>query len=135
MVHVFEGRYGRPYTMDLVVSEVYTLLRYRIGFDASMAFLDVLEKSGIEIFFFENFYLNEVKDVLERYKERKLSFTDAFIVYMVKKYGIKFLASYDNRSFSGIIETIGVDYAESLPKKELERMFRIIKNQKIFFEG
>ena len=130
LFHVLEGRYGRPYTLDLVVSEVYTLLRYRVGVDASLAFLDVLERSGIEIFFFDNSCLKGVKDVLKEYSERKLSFTDAFIIYIVEKYGIKFLASYDKRSFSGIIETIGLDYAKSLPKKELKRIFNMVKSNR-----
>ena len=106
------------------------MLRYRIGVDASLAFLDVLERSGIEIFFFDDSCLKGVKNVLRKYSERKLSFTDAFIIYIVERYGMKFLASYDKRSFSGIIDIIGLEYAKSLPKEELRRIFNIVKSNK-----
>jgi len=126
LTHIFEGRYGRPYTLDLVVSEAYTLLRYRIGFKASLAFLEALDKSGIEKIFFNKDDYEGVKETLRRYNDKKLSFTDALIVYVVENYKVDILASYDTRSFSGIVKVIGKDYAKTLPKEELERIIRLV---------
>jgi len=38
ITHILEGRWGRPFTTVLVVSETTTLLRLRIGIDAAEAF-------------------------------------------------------------------------------------------------
>ncbi|RLE62463.1 MAG: hypothetical protein DRJ38_09565 [Thermoprotei archaeon] len=123
LAHVLEGRYGRAYTTDLVISETATLIRYRIGLKAMMAFLDFLENSGIAIIFLDKELYDGVIEVFKKYADRKLSFADAFTIYAVDKLDIGRLATYDERSFSGIVEEIvGKDYVEMLGKEELERI-------------
>lgn len=127
LTHILEGRFGRPYTVDLVVSEAYTLLRYRIGFEASLAFLRALKQSGITIIFLDEEGFRETLKVLKTYSNRNLSFTDAFLVASSITYEIPILASYDVKSFSGIIRSIiGRGYANSLPKEEYERIENVV---------
>ncbi len=92
---------------------------------ATVAFLDFLEDSGITTIFLDEELYNGVVEVFKKYADRKLSFTDAFTVYVVDKLGIDGLATYDERSFSGIVEQIiGKGYADALDREELERILK-----------
>jgi len=127
LIHILEGRYGKPYTTDLVISETYTLLRYRIGHNTAMAFLHALKKSKIEILFIDQDDYEDVVKLLSSYPDRRLSFTDAFILHASMKYDIKYLASYDERSFSGLIQVFGKGYAKALPEEEIRRIASLLK--------
>jgi hypothetical protein len=49
----------------------------------------------------------------------RLSFCDATTIVILNDLGIRILASYDERSFKGLVDEIyGFDYFESLPKEE-----------------
>ncbi len=127
LVHILEGRYGRAYTTNLVVSEAATLLRYRIGLETAEAFLDFLENSGITVIFLDRELYGGVVEVFRKYSDRKLSFTDAFMVHVSRELGIGRLATYDEKSFSGIIrEIVGRGYAETLGREELKRILEEI---------
>jgi len=128
LVHILEGRYGHPYTVDLVVSETYTLLRYRLGYEAAMAFLEALKKSGVTIIFLDDEGYGGVIRVLKEYSDRKLSFTDAFLIHVSESYGIENVVSYDERSFSGIVARIfGRGYAKTLSKDEFNRIMDLMR--------
>jgi len=110
------------------VSETYTLLRYRIGYATAIAFLEALEKSGIKIVFLDEEGYGRVLEILKKYSDRKLSFTDASLVYILENYGIGNMASYDERSFSGLVARIlGKNYANTLPKEEVDRIISFTK--------
>ena len=126
ITHVLEGKFGRPYTSEFVVSETYTLLRYRLGYNTALAFLRALSKSDIEIIFTSKDDFEEIVKILEKYSERKLSFTDATLIHLSKNYGIETIASYDERSFSGVLRIIGKNYSKTLSKTEVERIIRLI---------
>ena len=130
LTHIFEGRYGRPYTTDLVLSETYTLLRHRIGFNTAVGFLQILNKIDVKTIFLDSESYSETISILERCFDKKLSFTDAFLIYTLRNYGIEYIASYDERAFSGIANIIGRNYAKSLPKNEFNRILRLIKSLK-----
>lgn len=53
ITHILEGKFGKPYTSEFVVSETYTLFRYRLGYNTA-AFLKALKENNIEIR--NNFY-------------------------------------------------------------------------------
>lgn len=128
LTHIFEGRYGYPYTVDLVLSETYTLLRYRIGFNTAISFLKILDKAGLKIIFLDIDSCTGTIDMLEKYYDRRLSFTDAFLIYILRNYKIDYIASYDERAFSGIGNMIGKNYAKSLSKNEINRIYKILKS-------
>ena len=56
-----------------------------------------------------------------------MSFTDAYIIYIAKNYGFEYVASYDERSFSGIIRVIGRGYTKTIPEEELERIIKMMQ--------
>ena len=64
-----------------------------------IALLEALEKSGIKILFLDEEGYSIVLEILKKYSDRKLSFTDASLVYILENYGIENMASYDERSF------------------------------------
>jgi len=126
LIHALEGKYGKPYTTDLVISEAFTLIRYRLGWKASDGFLHALEKSGIKIMFLDHKVYDNIFEILRRYSDRKISFTDAFLIHASESYRIDNLASYDERSFSGIIKNIlGKNYAKTLKEDEVERIMKL----------
>ena len=64
-------------------------------------------------------------EILKKYRDRNLSFTDAFIIYVAESYKLEIIASYDEKSFSGIIKVIGREYAKNLSEKELKRIINM----------
>ena len=131
LVHILEGRYGRPYTVDPVVSETYTLLRYRLSYETAMAFLEALKKSRVTIIFLDDEDYRGVIRVLKEYPDRKLSFTDAFLIHVSVSYGIENVVSYDERPFSGIVARIfGRDYANTLSRDEFNRIMNLVSSFK-----
>lgn len=124
LAHSLEGKWGRAYTSDLIISETYTLLRYRMGNHVAQAFLDMLRESGIKTLFLDEEHYEHVVDTLRRFPNVNLSFTDAFTIVAINKLKIRYLASYDE-SFSIIIRNvIGKGYAESLSEAEIKDVKR-----------
>jgi len=132
-VSILEGRYGRAYIVDLVVLETYTLLRYRLGYRTAVAFLEALRHSGVNIIFLDRESSEGTIKVLKKYSNRRLSFTDAFLIYVLNSYGIENLASYDEKSFSGILPNVfGKGYAETISKEEFNRIMRLVNSFKAY---
>ena len=128
LVHAMEGRWGRIYVTNLIVAETVTLLRYRISLNAAISFLEALRKSGITILFMDETAYNEAIKILKKYSDKQLSFADAFSINVLSELKINYLATYDERSFKGIInKIIGNKYAKTLTKKELERILAKIQ--------
>jgi len=124
LVHSLEGKWGKVYTSDLIISETYTLLRYRMGSHVAQAFLDMLRESGIKILFLDEEHYEHVVNTLRRYSNVNLSFIDAFTIVAINRLNIKCLASYDE-SFNVIIKNvniIGKGYAESLSEAEIRNV-------------
>jgi len=93
-----------------------------------IALLEALEKSGIKILFLDEEGYSIVLEILKKYSDRKLSFTDASLVYILENYGIENMASYDEKSFSGLVARIlGKSYANTLPKEEIYRIISLTK--------
>ncbi len=69
---------------------------------------------------------HNVFEILRRYSDKKLSFADAFLINTSESYKINNLASYDERSFAGIIKNIiGKNYAKTLKDDEVERIMKL----------
>ena len=123
ITHILEGRWGRPFTTVLVVSETTTLLRLRIGIDAAEAFLNALHESGVSLVFVDEELYRATIEVLRKYRDKPLSFADANIIATMSALGIEHLASYDERSFQGLVASIiGRDYSRVLTEEELNRI-------------
>jgi len=125
MVHTLEGKFGRAYTTDYVVLETTLLLRSRLGPEAVKAVVDFLEKSGIAILIVDEPIFRRALKLLVEMPER-LSLCDAAIVVLMEELGIRLLASFDLRSFSGLVPNIiGKGYFASLSDEEKARVKRL----------
>lgn len=125
MFHALEGRWGGVFTTILVMAEAATLLRYRIGINAALAFLDSVSKSGVRIIFVDEELYKETVNAFSKYRQRVLSLTDASIIAAMMKFKIGMLASYDERSFRGIVgSVIGRGYSQTVSQSELEKTLK-----------
>ena len=122
LTHCLEGKFGKPFTSDYVVLETTVLTQRKLGADVSLAFLNFLRESGIRtIPAGEEYY----GPALEKFHENfpRLSLCDAATVVMMNALGVQALASYDERSFAGLVREVrGKGYYESLSKEEQSRL-------------
>lgn len=73
-------------TTDLVLSEVYILLRRRVGYEAAQSFLEnVYASSRIEIVYANADLAVEARQILQQYRDHDLSLTDAISFAFMKQ--------------------------------------------------
>jgi len=122
MTHTLEGKFGRAYTTDYVILETTLLLKSRLGVEAVEAMIDFLNRSGILILVVdEPIFRKALKLLIEMPK--RLSLCDAAIIVIIEELDIRTLASFNLRSFSGLVANIiGKGYYASLSDKEKERI-------------
>ncbi|MFW6153453.1 MAG: type II toxin-antitoxin system VapC family toxin [Halobacteriota archaeon] len=108
---VFAGTYGQPYLSDYIIDEcltltharstsfepVATLIKKLTGRDPFPPVYDVLFVSRDGFF--------DSLDVLQRFADQQLSFTDATIISLVNEHDIDAVVSYDD-GFQGVIDRI-----------------------------
>ncbi len=122
MAHALEGRFGKAYTTDYVVLETALLLKSRLGAEAVRAMVNFLNRSGISILVVDEPTFRRALELLAKMPER-LSLCDAASVVLAKELNIRVLASFDLRSFSGLVATIiGKGYYASLSDEERKRI-------------
>lgn len=127
MTHILEGKFGRAYTSDYVVLETTLLLRSRLGVEAVKAIVNFLDKSGIVILIVDEFIFKEAIKLFIKMPER-LSLCDATSLVLMRKLGINTLASFDLRSFRGLVHNIvGKGYYISLSDVEKKRIKSLIR--------
>ena len=122
MTHTLEGKFGRAYTTDYVILETTLLLKSRLGVEAVEAMIDFLNRSGILILVVdEPIFRKALKLLIEMPK--RLSLCDAASIVIIEELDIRTLASFNLRSFSGLVANIiGKGYYASLSDKEKERI-------------
>lgn len=131
LAHSLKGRFGRPYTTDYVVLETTTLLKVRAGPEVAKAFLDFLEGSGIEVLVTDEGTFRKAVRIFKELCER-LSLRDAVSLIVMKELGMRTIATYDERSFSGLVKNIiGRGYFEALAEEERREVERLLKEAEI----
>ena len=118
LYHCIEGRFGTPFTSDYVVLEATLLIQRKIGDNACLAFLDFLRDSGIRTIAVDQ---ENYERALETMRENfpRLSMCDAATIVLLNSLGILSLASYDERSFQGMVHDVrGSNYFDSLAKPD-----------------
>ncbi len=129
MAHALEGKFGRVYTSDYVVLETTLLLRARLGSDSVKAFTRFLKKSGITTIVMDEPTYRKALGLLVRMPGR-LSLCDATTVVLMEDLGIGALASFDLKSFSGLVPNIvGKGYFASLSEGERKRIRKLFVRQ------
>jgi len=123
MAHTLEGKFGKAYTTDYVVLETTLLLKSRLGAEVVKAMIDFLNESGISILVVDEPIFRKALKLLIEMPER-LSLCDAASVMLIRELNIGVLASFDLRSFSGLVANIigGKGYHTSLSDEEKKRV-------------
>jgi predicted nucleic acid-binding protein len=130
IAHLVKGRWGRGFITDHILDETLNILKYRISPETSKAFIEVfIDKGIVEILYTESNIEKEALKIFVKNLGRKgFSYTDAVTVAVIKEYGIRYLLSYDIRSFQGLVDSIiGPDYWQSLPSVEKEQILKLAK--------
>ncbi|MBO8129719.1 MAG: type II toxin-antitoxin system VapC family toxin [Peptococcaceae bacterium] len=81
----------RQVTTDLVVSECFSLVRYRLGLSQALSFLDKIyaarDKGFVSIAYHGPEHEREVRELLARFADQRLSYVDAFSLVLLNKKG------------------------------------------------
>jgi predicted nucleic acid-binding protein len=87
------------YISNYILSETYTLLRYKISYEVAEKYLEVIkecqEKNRIKIKYAQPQVEEEAQKLLLRLKEHDLSYTDAISFAMLKAFDVKKAFSFD----------------------------------------
>jgi len=134
MIHVLEGKWGKPYITNHILDETLTILKYRISPETAKAFVEALIESGVlEVLHIDEEIERKSLEMFKQNIDRKgFSYTDAITVITIRDFNIKTLLTYDLRSFRKLVENIvGPNYWQTLSRAEQERIFELIKNYKV----
>lgn len=127
LTHCIEGRCGQPFTTDYINLEVATLLQKRLASEVAAAFIDFLYQSKISTFVIEGEdYESTVRLFRKHFK--RLSFCDASTITAMDALNISNLATYDKRSFTGLVGLIyGDKDFESLSDSDKTEIRKLLK--------
>ncbi|TCP23810.1 putative nucleic acid-binding protein [Scopulibacillus darangshiensis] len=82
---------------DAVISETYTILRYRLGQRQAFRFLStVLDSKEYEIVAISNDLRKLTLDLLEKYNDHKISYCDALSAAIMAQYKIPCIFTFDH---------------------------------------
>lgn len=102
-----KGSYGAMYTSDYILDEAVTVALVRTG-KPEIA-IDVgnfiLSSRKLRIVYVDKVIFEEAWKIFTKYSEKKLSFTDATSIAIMKIYNIDFIMSFD-KHFDGIVPRI-----------------------------
>jgi len=101
------GEYGNLYTSDYVFDEAVTVALIRtnkpeIAIDIGKF---ILSSRKLQILFVDRVIFVEAWRIFNRYIDKRLSFTDATSIALIKRYNIDYIMSFD-KHFDGIIPRI-----------------------------
>jgi predicted nucleic acid-binding protein len=133
VIHLLEGKWGQGYVTDHILDEILTLLKCRVSGETAKAFIEsVIDTGAVRVL-----YLNEddENEALLLFKEnvvkKGFSYTDATTIAAMRRYKIGFLLSFDQRSFSWLVERIiGPSYWNALPENERDRILKMVEKYK-----
>ncbi len=99
-------------TSNFVVDETYTWLRYRLGYDQAIQFLQTIRQaeqhreSSLEIITITREIEDKAMTLLKKYDDQDLSFTDATSLAVIQKRKLKQAFSFDSHFYLLPIELI-----------------------------
>jgi predicted nucleic acid-binding protein len=120
-VSAFRGLWRHVYTSDYIIDETCTLLKAKMKPLLALQFLKSIRASrGISIIILNEELFDKSCKIFERYyKKAGVSFTDATTIVILSVLKIEYLASFDGRSFDGIVsKRIGEGFFSSLSTTE-----------------
>lgn len=120
------GHWGRVFLTNYIVLETTLLLASRISANLARKFVDFVAKSGIvEIVVDEPLYLK----ALERFRrDVRLSLTDAVTLEALGSLEIRWLATFDTKSFSSVKNVVGKGSWVALSDREKREARALIQH-------
>jgi len=83
-------------TTNLIIAETYVLIRRAIGYQAAIAFLENIAASPRVVKIYSDSALEEkAENILRKYQDQDLSYTDALSFAVMKEYGITQAFAFD----------------------------------------
>lgn len=111
------ARAGRLVTTRLVLSETYTLLRVKVGWEAAWRFLERVERSPrTEVAPLEAGLEPELRRILQDYREHPFSYADAASFALMRERGMRYAFAFDTHFATAGFVRIPVDVPE-LPEE------------------
>ncbi len=123
----FSGKWGAVYTSDYVLDETVTLLKVKAAPQAALKFLKSARASEmLAVIKIDDAIFERSCGIFEKYHDRAgLSFTDATTLAVLEIIEIEHLASFDGRSFDGIVKSrLGENFWAHLNEKERKKILR-----------
>lgn len=82
---------------DAIITETYTILRYRLGFHTANRFLrTVLESNEYDIVEITSSLRSKTMELLQKYSDHKISYCDALTVAVMKQKEIDVIFAFDH---------------------------------------
>lgn len=130
LVHLTEGNWGRAYITNHILDETLTILKYKISSDAAKAFVESFLDNNVlnVIYVSKEIELKALEIFMKNIERRGFSYTDAITMATIKELKIKYLLSFDIRSFQGLVKNIiGLNYWDMLSKDERKRILNLVR--------
>lgn len=130
IVHLIEGKWGRAFITNHILDETLNILKYKLSYKTANAFIEVfIDRDLIKVLYTDREIEEEALRIFKENISRKgFSYTDAITVAVIREYGINYLLTYDERSFTGLVENIvGVDYWSTLTREEQNRILKLVE--------
>ncbi|MBK5190888.1 MAG: PIN domain-containing protein [Methanosarcinales archaeon] len=131
-VSAFRGLWGRIYASDYIIDETCTLLKAKMKPLLALQFLRaIIASKSVSIIIINEELFDKSCDLFERYPNKAgVSFTDATTLAIMSMLKIEYLASFDGRSFDGIVsKRIGEGFFSSLSNTEKKRLMPFFKTK------
>ncbi|MBX9877522.1 MAG: PIN domain-containing protein [Candidatus Obscuribacterales bacterium] len=99
-------------TSNFVIDETYTWLRYHLGYDQAIKFLQTIrqaeqqKESSLEIITITREIEDKAMTILKKYNDQDLSFTDATSLAVIQRKKLKQAFSFDSHFYLLSIELI-----------------------------
>lgn len=101
-----KGKYGNIYTSDYIYDEALTLALIRTNNIAvAMDIAEVIQSPRINMVFVDTELLEKSTKTFNQYSDRKLSFTDAVSIEIMKELNIEKYFGFDSH-FDGIVQQV-----------------------------
>ncbi len=123
----FSGKWGAVYTSDYVLDETVTLLKVSVSSQLALRFLNrARESRALAMVNIDEALFDRTCGFFERYYDRPgMSFTDAATLAVLQAIEIDHLASFDGRSFDGIVKNrIEENFWVNLSDEDKRRILR-----------
>lgn len=128
MVHMIEGKWGKPYITNHILDETLTVLKYRISPETARAFINAfIDNEVVEVLHVDkDIEVEALKLFKNRLKQKGFSYTDAVTATTLRKYELDYILTFDQRSFLDLAKKIiGPNYWNLLPEKEKKRILNL----------